>query len=537
VKDEGRKGKELSVVHPIDRLRANLRDAGIAATDEDLAGIEARGFLSRLADFERIVAGVASDALPDYLDAGTLPVPEGQAGGEGAGEAPARPGSLLAAAAAIRAGETTPARLVEEALARVAAEDGRLNAMQIVLAERARADARRAEEELAAGRDRGPLHGIPVAVKDLLDVAGLPTAAGSRILAGTIAAEDATAVARLRAAGAVIVGKTRMSEFAYSPGSNNAHYGPTANPHDPTRDTGGSSSGSAAAVASGMALAALGTDTGCSIRIPAAFCGLVGLKPTWGRASLAGGVTLSWSLDHIGPLARSVADAAAVLAAIAGPDPSDGRTLRPAPAYAPGRLDAGVRGLRVALVSDDGSGAPLAGAEQLDAVRRAADALAAAGAVVEELPFPQMDGLRVLGSAILGMEAAAFHLPWLRERLGDYGEFMRQRVVANLAYEPGAFVRAQQARAALRRGANALLERADILLTPIHPGPVPALGVPAANGLAIPFNTLGWPALTMPAGRGADGLPLSVQLVAGPWAEATLLRAAFCVEGLGTGGK
>jgi Asp-tRNA(Asn)/Glu-tRNA(Gln) amidotransferase A subunit family amidase len=169
------------------------------------------------------------------------------------------------------------------------------------------------------------------------------------------------------------------------------------------------------------------------------------------------------------------------------------------------------------------------------AVGRAAGALAAGGASVEELDFPQLDGLRVLGSAILGVEAAAFHLPWLRARLDDYGEFMRQRVLSNFAYGPGAFVLAQQARAVLRREAQNLLGRADVLLLPIHPGPVPALGVPAVNGLAIPFNALGWPALTMPAGLGADGLPLSVQLVAAPWAEATLLRAAWSVEqALGT---
>jgi aspartyl-tRNA(Asn)/glutamyl-tRNA(Gln) amidotransferase subunit A len=512
----------------ITRLRAALAAAGVSATEDDLAGIEARGFLSRLADFERITAAVASDTLPDYLDAGALPPPAAPAAATEL--PPARPGGLLAAAAAIRAGETTPTQLTEAALARIAAVDGRLNAFQIVLAEAALADARRAEAELAAGQDRGPLHGVPVAAKDLLDMTGLPTAAGSRIRAGVVATEDATAVARLRAAGAVIVGKTRMSEFAYSHGSNNAHYGPTANPYDQSRDTGGSSSGSAAAVAAGMALAALGTDTGCSIRIPAAFCGLVGLKPTWGRASLAGGVTLSWSLDHIGPIARSVGDAAAVLAAIAGPDPRDGRTLRGAPPFAAGDVGGGAAGLRVGLVTDDGSGNPRAGAEQLAAVRRAAEALAAAGATVEELPFPQLDGLRVLGSAILGMEALAFHLPWLRARLDDYGEFMRQRVLGNFAYEAGAFVLAQQARAALRREAAAILGRADVLLTPIHPGPVPALGVPAVNGLAIPFNLLGWPALTMPAGLGGDGLPLSVQLVAAPWDEATLLRAAQAVE-------
>lgn len=517
--------------NPIDRLRTHLRAAAIPATDADLEGIQARGFLSRLADFERIVAGVPAETLPDYAASPApldpLPPPDPP-------ELPATPDpsgtSVLDAAAAIRAGATSPTALLEAALARIDALDRRLNAFQLVLADEARAAARRAEEELAAGHDRGPLHGVPVAVKDLLDMAGHPTTAGSRIRAGVIAAQDATAVARLRAAGAVIVGKTRLSEFAYSPGSNNAHYGPTANPYDHSRDTGGSSSGSAAAVATGMALAALGTDTGCSIRIPAAFCGLVGLKPTWGRTSLAGGFTLSWSLDHLGPLALTVADAAVLLAALAGPDPRDERTLRAAPAFTASGLDAGVLGLRIGLVNDDGSGQPLAGEEQLAALRRAAAALAAAGAVVDELPLPQLDGLRVIGSAILGMEAATLHLPWLRERLDDYGEFMRQRVLANFAYASGAFVQAQQARTVLRRTIGATTAGVDVVLLPIHPGPVPAIGVPAINGLAIPFNTLGWPALTLPAGTGTDGLPLAVQLVAKPWEERTLLRAAMVVE-------
>ncbi len=514
---------------PTDRLRANLRAAGIPATEDDLVGIAAKGFLGRLADFERLIAGVDPATLPDYLDAATLPAPRA-AVTPVAPPVQAPPGSILATAMQLRGGAASPTALAEAALARIAALDPQLNAFQIVTAEAAMEDARRAEAELAAGHDRGPLHGVPVAVKDLFDVAGLPTAAGSKIRAGELAVVDATVVARLRAAGAVILGKTRMSEFAYSPGSNNAHYGPTANPYDPTRDTGGSSSGSAAAVAAGMAFAALGTDTGCSIRIPAAFCGLVGLKPTWGRVSLAGAVTLSWSLDHAGPLARCVADAAAMLAILAGPDPRDGRTQRPAPLFAAGDLAAGVAGLRVGVLRDDGSGRELAGPEQLGAVGRAAAALAAAGAEVSELDLPQLDPLRVAGGAILGMEAAAYHLPWLRERLDDYGEFMRQRVLAAFAYEAGAFVRAQQARAELRRAASAALEGYDLLLGPIHPGPVPALGVPAANGLAIPFNTLGWPALTQPAGLGADGLPLAVQLVAGPWREATLLRAAYVVE-------
>lgn len=514
---------------PTDRLRANLRTAGISVTEDDLAGIAAKGFLSRLADFERLTAALNGGAMPDYLDAGSLPAST-VAPRRDAPPPAATPGSILAAATQIRVGATSPMALAEAALARIAALDGRLNAFQIVTAEAAMADARRAEAELAAGRDRGLLHGVPVAVKDLFDVAGLPTAAGSKIRADVIAAEDATVVARLRAAGAVIVGKTRMSEFAYSPGSNNAHYGPTANPYDQSRDTGGSSSGSAAAVATGMAFAALGTDTGCSIRIPAAFCGLVGLKPTWGRVSLAGAVTLSWSLDHAGPLARCVADAAALLAIIDGPDPRDGRTLRPVPPFEASDLAAGVAGLRVGLLRDDGTGRALAGPAQLGAVRRAAEALAAAGAELVELDLPQLDGLRVAGGAILGMEAAAYHLPWLRARLDDYGEFMRQRVLAAFAYEAGAFVQAQQARATLRRVAGGIFEQVDLLLGPIHNGPAPDLGVPAANALALPFNCLGWPALTQPAGLDGDGLPLSVQLAAAPWREATLLRAAYAVE-------
>lgn len=539
----------------LSRLRANLQAAGIAATEADLAGIAEKGFLNRLADFERITAEVASDGLPDYLDFGqdgsqeaeedpssVVGRPPSMVGADSVvadpssvvGRPPSSPlagdDTLLGVAAQIRAGAASPVELTRRALERIAEGDGRLNAFQLVLAEQALAEAQRAEAEIRAGAYRGPLHGVPVAAKDLLDIAGQPTAAGSKIRAGVIAAEDATAVARLRAAGAVVLGKTRMSEFAYSPGSNNAHYGPTCNPFDITRDTGGSSSGSAAAVAAGLAYAALGTDTGCSIRIPAAFCGLVGLKPTWGRTSLAGGVTLSWSLDHLGPLARSVADAAALLEVLAGPDPRDGRTLRPAPPFRADRVAGEVRGLRVGLLRDDGSGRPTAGEEQLAAARRAAEALAAAGADLVELDVPELDRLRVVGGAILAMEAAAFHLPWLRARLDDYGEFMRQRVLAAFAYEAGAFVRAQQGRAELRRSIGARLREIDILVTPIHPGPVPALGVPATNGLAIPFNCLGWPALTLPAGLGADGLPLSAQLAAHPWREATLLRAGHAVE-------
>ncbi len=515
----------------IDRLFANLRAAGIGASEADLVGIEARGFLSRMADFERLVAGSSSAALPDYLDLTTLPAPPVmEIPPASAEELEFAPDTLLATAARLRSAELSPVALTEQALERLARRDPQLNAFQLVTAEQALVAAHHAEQDLAAGNYRGPLHGIPVAVKDLFDLAGYPTTAGSLIRAGVMATEDATAVARLRAAGALVIGKTRLSEFAYSPGSNNAHYGPTANPFDLSRDTGGSSSGSAAAVADGIVYAALGTDTGCSIRIPAAFCGLVGLKPTWGRVSLAGVVPLSWSLDHGGALARSVADAATMLAVLAGPDAADPRTLRPAPPFSLHGLSGGVAGLRVGLLQADGSGSPLAGPEQLGAMDQAAAALAEAGAEVFPLEVPQLDGLRVVGGAILAMEAATLHLPWLREHLDAYGEFLRQRLLAAFAYGSGAFVQAQQVRAELRRAVSASLHGVDVLLGPIHAGPVPALGVPASNTLAIPFNCLGWPALSQPVGRAADGLPLAVQLAAAPWCEMTLLRAALVIE-------
>ncbi|PDW02456.1 amidase [Candidatus Viridilinea mediisalina] len=512
-----------------DRLCANLRPLGITISDEDVAGIEALGFLSRLADFERITATMPHAMPPDYLDAASLPVaPPETTATVWPSDPPAD--TLLGVAAQLHAGALSPIELTEAALQRLANLDPQLNAFQLVLAEQALADARRATAELAAGQQRGPLHGVPVAVKDLFDMTGLPTTAGSPMCADNIAHDDATLVARLREAGAVIIGKTRLSEFAYSPGSNNPHYGPVANPYDQTRDAGGSSSGSAAAVATGIAYTALGTDTGCSIRIPAAFCGIVGLKATWGRTSLAGAVPLAWSLDHGGALVRSVADAALMLALLAGPDQRDGRTLRAVPPFMPGELAGGVRGLRVGLLNDDGSGKPMADAAQLGAARQAAAALASAGAEVLELPMPQLDSLRVIGAAIAGLEAAAFHQPWMQTRLHDYGPFMRQRLLAACAYGPGAFIRAQQARAALRRDAATIFAQVDILIGPIHPGPVPALGVPANNGLAIPINCLGWPALTLPVDLGSDGMPLAAHLIAAPWHEALLLRAAYVVE-------
>ncbi len=514
----------------IDQLRVNLRAAGIQAAEADIQGIVEKGFLSRLADIERAIAQAPIDVVPDYLADWSL-----------GADQPHQPSPMNAAiqrhaspiatiASQLRARQLSPVELTEQALSRIAERDPELNAFQLVLAEPARAAARRAEQELAAGEYRGPLHGVPVAVKDLLAIRGTPTTAGSKILADNITDFDAAAIERLETAGAVIIGKTRLSEFAYSPGSNNAHYGPTRNPRHPDRDTGGSSSGSASAVGAELVYAAIGSDTGGSIRIPAALCGIVGLKPTFGRISLYGVLPLAWSLDHLGPLTRSVADAALLLEALSGYDARDPRTRRNVRQPTPDDLDAGVRGMRIGVLGDDGSGGRLGSDAAIAAWRQGLTALEQGGAELVHVDLPELEPLRLLNSAILAMEASAYHHPNLRTRLDDYGEFMRQRILAAFAYDPRAFVRAQQARAVLRRRCDAIFERIDLLSTPSQPDVAPPLGSLGSLTFTAPFNILGWPAISVPSGTSADGLPFGLQLVGKPWDEATVLQAARVVE-------
>ncbi len=511
----------------IERLQANLRDANIPATAEDIDGLLAKGFLVRVAAFDELVAATPADTIPDMLRDSTdaIGVPAAAA----LGNMPAQ-GEISVIAEQIRMRQVSPVELTEQALATIERLDAQLNAFQLVLAERARAAARHAEQEIAAGQYRGPLHGVPVAIKDLLDLAGTPTTAGSRILASNIATSDSFAAERLAAAGAIMIGKTRMSEFAYSPGSNNAHYGPTRNPHNLERDTGGSSSGSAAAVASGMVYAALGSDTGGSIRIPAAQCGIVGLKPTYGRISLHGAITLSWSLDHLGPLTRTVADAALLLDILSGHDPRDPRTRAVAPPESQLTLEGGVKGVRIGVVRDDGTGGIPASAVALSAWRAGLEGLAAQGAELIEIDMPELDMFRTIQACVLALEAATFHEPWLRERLEDYGEFMRQRVLSSYAFGSRAGVQAQQIRAMLRKRCLKLFERVDVLSTPTTQDIAPALGIPGSTFFTSPFNNLGWPAISVPLRRGPGELPLGMQIIGRPWDEATILQVAQAVE-------
>jgi Asp-tRNA(Asn)/Glu-tRNA(Gln) amidotransferase A subunit family amidase len=521
--------------HVLDRLRVNLRAAGVPASDTDFENFIQSGSLAWYEAFDQAVVPYSGDSVPGYLAAWAS---EDHTSAEAAPSidktptthAPGAPATIAEVAPLLRNRQLSPVELTEQALQRIERRDPTINAFQLVLDERARAAARRAEQEIAAGEYRGPLHGVPIAVKDLLAMKDTVTTAGSKVFAERVTDYDAAAAERLAAAGAILVGKTRLSEFAYWPGSTNPHYGVTRNPWQLDHDTGGSSSGSAAAVADAMVFGALGSDTGCSIRIPAAFCGIVGLKPTFGRVSLYGCAPLSWSLDHLGPLTRSVEDAALLLEVLAGYDARDPRTRPNTNFSVPANLHAGVKGLRIGVLRADGAGKALATDETLAAWHTALEALANQGATLVEVDLPEMEPMRTISGSLLAMEAAAFHAPLLAAHYELYGSFCRGRLVRAFMYGPGDFMRAQQARQAIRHRWNAIFEQVDLLSTPAHPDAAPKLGEPASVAFMNSFNALGWPAVTIPCGLTQSGLPLSIQLVGRPWDEATMLRAARAVE-------
>jgi aspartyl-tRNA(Asn)/glutamyl-tRNA(Gln) amidotransferase subunit A len=445
--------------------------------------------------------------------------------------------SVAALASRLARRELSAREAVAACLARVEEQNPALNAFLSVRAE----DALHEAEALDRATERGPLHGVPVAVKDVIDVGGTPTTAASRILAGTVAAEDATTVARLRRAGAVVVGKLNTHEFAYGATTTSPHFGPARNPWDRERICGGSSGGSGAAVAADLVPAALGTDTGGSIRIPSALCGVTGVRPTCGRVSNHGVVPVSWTFDTVGPLARSAEDCALLLRAIAGRDEADPATVRrTVPSFADD-LGAGVAGLRIGVVShlleadavDPGVGA---------AVEAAIAELARLGARVERVDAGFLRRAEVAQQLLMLPEAAEAHLPWLRTRLGDYGPDVRARLVAGLLLPSTAAVTGRRARRALAREAAPLLRRFDLLAAPTMPVTAPPIGadtvrvagreVPYRLAL-IPFNSpwsfLGLPVVSVPCGL-VEGLPVGLALVGAPFDEATALRAAHAYQ-------
>ena len=456
--------------------------------------------------------------------------------------------SLQELSGELRAGRVSPLEATDACLRRIEERDGRLNSFLTVCAESARAEARQRGEELAAGEYRGPLHGVPLALKDLFLTAGVRTTAGSQILRDSVPDRDAWVTRLLRNSGAVLLGKLHLNEFAFGATGENAHFGPVRNPCDPERLAGGSSGGSAAAVAAGLCYGALGTDTGGSIRSPASLCGIVGLKPTYGRVSRSGVVPLAWSLDHVGPMARTVTDTALLLEATAGYDPADSTSAqRPVPAYSR-LLDGGVKGLRLGVPRElywdpiD----PGVAARARDGIRL----LEQAGAEIREVSLSSMEFAPAAQAPIICAEAAAYHRHYLRTRSEEYGRSVRMRLLQGLFVSSADYLDAQRARQLIRRELLDCLKEVDALVTPTVPIPAPRVGedLSMAGGVSAPsqyylvrntfvFNLTGFPAVSVPCGL-ADGLPVGLQIAGRPWEEATVLRIARAVEEAagGTGG-
>ena len=430
------------------------------------------------------------------------------------------------AAAAIRDGSLTARDLTDAHLARIAALDPALHAFVAVTPDAARAAASEADRELAAGCDRGPLHGIPIALKDLIDVAGLPTACGSRLRSGAIAGSDAAIVTRLRAAGAVILGKLATYEFALVGPTFDGPAPPAVNPWSPDHVTGGSSSGSASAVAAGLVRTAIGTDTGGSIRSPAAYCGVVGLKPTRGRVPSAGVFPLSRSLDHVGPLAASVAEAAMTLDAIADP----GREP------AAGRLGRDIAGLRIAYARDWFAEDPERMPGVLEEIDAAVSQLSLLGARIAEVSMPDYALFETAGSRILDAEAFAVHRETIASDPAAYGRAAFASLQRGAHKNAAELAKARRAASRLRRQLDsAIFARYDALVTVTTLTTAPPVA-PYREGLAgwtpmrtLPFNVTGHPALSVPAGF-VSGLPVGLQLVGPADAEALICQIGHAFE-------
>jgi aspartyl-tRNA(Asn)/glutamyl-tRNA(Gln) amidotransferase subunit A len=421
-------------------------------------------------------------------------------------------------------------------LARIAEQDPRLNAFIRLDAEAAVAAAKVAEQEAAAGRLRGSLHGLPVGIKDIIDVAGLPTTCHSRILLDNVAGEDATVVARLRAAGAIVVGKLATHEFAIGGPAFDLPFPPARNPWNRDHHPGGSSSGSGAGVAAGMFPLALGTDTGGSVRNPASCCGIVGLKPTYGLVSRHGVFPLAFTLDHIGPMTRTVADNALLLQVMAGHDPHDPGSVHSHGRNYAAKLEYGVAGLRIGYVRHFHETDVVADAEVGAALDEAAAVFAREGAVLRDVTLPSLGEFAAVNRTILNAESWAIHGEWLRTRPGDYGRLARRRLMAGAFLSAGDYVQAQRRRAELIAAVQAALRDVDVLLLASSMDPPCRIDDPEAiertypRQARTPFNVTGHPALAMMSGLSRARLPLSLQIVGRYHDEATVYQTAAAFE-------
>jgi len=435
------------------------------------------------------------------------------------------PRTITEAAPLIRAGRLSPVDLTEAALAAIEKDNPRLNAFLTVTAESAWDAARVAEREIRRGRYRGPLHGIPISLKDLFWTRGVRTTAGSPILRDFVPRTDAPVVKRLKDAGAVILGKTALHEWAYGVTNNNPHYGPTRNPNDPDRIPGGSSGGSAVAVATGMGFASIGTDTGGSVRIPASLCGVVGLKPTFGLVPVRGVIPLAASFDHVGPLTRSVADAGLLFEILSGKKFALGKNIR---------------GLRIGV--PEKFFYDRLEPEVEAAVRAALRRLEKKGARLKTVEVPLIHELIPAAITVQLHEAVLSHRPY-RDRRGEYGEAVRVLLERGDTVKRSEVSAARKVCARFTRELAGLLGRADVLVTPTTPAVAPRIGQetieicgqpedirPCLTRLVRPFNVAGVPALSLPCGRDRRGLPIGLQVVGRRRGEALALSVGAAIE-------
>jgi len=453
--------------------------------------------------------------------------------------------TLREAAAGLRSRRFSAVELATAAIARIDRHNPGLCAFITVTGLQALEDARRADRELAMGENRGPFHGIPIALKDLFATRGVRTTAGSKVYENFVPDIDATVVGKLRAAGAVFLGKLNMHELAYGITSANPHFGAVRNPWNLEHIPGGSSGGSGAAVATGMAFMAMGSDTGGSIRIPASFCGVVGLKPTYGRVSRFGVLPLGFSLDHVGPLTRTVRDAALTLNAIAGHDPHDPTSSRwPTVDYVPDE-DCSIRGVRIGFPESFFFERLHADVES--AVRGAIARAESLGAVIKPVQLPDMEALNAIARVVLLSEASAVAEPFMENR-SQFGPDVLALLDQGRLVPATDYVNAQRLRRKMRREFNQVWKEVDCLIAPATPCPAPRIGETtirlggrdedvrlASTRLVRGINALGFPALSLPCGLCVSGLPVGLQIIGPAFEEALLLRAGAALEDGGVG--
>jgi len=444
--------------------------------------------------------------------------------------------TITEAAALIEKKEMSPVELVESRLGRVTKYDDRLHSFIRLTADQARAAAKAAESEIAAGRYRGPLHGIPIGLKDIYETGGIPTTGHSKVMQDHVPKADAFSVARLRDAGAIPLGKLATHEFAFGGPSFDLPWPPARNPWDTSRFTGGSSSGTGASVAAGLVLGGTGSDTGGSIRGPAAYCGLAGIKPTYGLISRAGILPLAFSLDHAGPMAWTTEDCAIMLQAMAGHDPADPASAKRAIPDYRAALTGDVKGLRIGLIRHFYSTDHEANAATRDAIDSAAKTYEGLGCSVREITLSPLAEWAACGVTIMLSEAFAIHQENLRKRFTDYGEIFRDRMALAGLITAGDYVQAVRRRRELVDELDNAMTNLDLVMTAAAPSEAPKIeevgkfATMEKPSLTIPFNVTGSPAMSVCCGFTENNLPLSFQIVGKRFDDATVLRAAHAFE-------